>query len=95
MRQGKSVLLQGLLGELPLLSGSMTATPSNYTVAYCAQESFLQTTETVRDNITYMTAYDSTHYDHVVRSCGLEIDFASFALGDQRCVGYLECMRFH
>jgi ABC-type multidrug transport system fused ATPase/permease subunit len=61
---GKTSLLLALLGEMhyvPTGSGSWVNIPRVGGIAYCAQESWLQSL-TIRDNILFGKAYDETRY---------------------------------
>jgi ABC-type transport system involved in cytochrome bd biosynthesis fused ATPase/permease subunit len=61
---GKTSLLLALLGEMhyvPTGSGSWVNTPRDGGIAYCAQESWVQSL-TIRDNILLGKVYDETMY---------------------------------
>jgi ATP-binding cassette subfamily C (CFTR/MRP) protein 1 len=79
---GKSCLLQSWLGELALLSGRAPALPA--TVAFCAQDAWLQQNASVRDNIVFISGFDAEWYDRVLHATALHIDIASWGAGDQR-----------
>lgn len=80
---GKSVLLQALLGQLPI-SGDAKVRTSN--VAYCAQTPWI-TSGTAKDNIVAKSEPDEPWYKTVVTACGLDRDFQDFAKGDATTVG--------
>jgi ABC-type uncharacterized transport system fused permease/ATPase subunit len=61
---GKTSLLLALLGEMhyvPTGPGSWVNIPRDGGIAYCAQESWVQSL-TIRDNILFGKAYDETRY---------------------------------
>ncbi|KAK2770130.1 ABC multidrug transporter [Colletotrichum kahawae] len=80
---GKTVLLRGLLGELPM-TGSVKTLDGG--VAYCAQTTWL-TTSTVKENILGQSPLNQDWYDKVVHACALLPDFANLTNGDETVVG--------
>ncbi|XP_052753897.1 ATP-binding cassette sub-family C member 4-like [Galleria mellonella] len=80
---GKTSLLQLLLKEMPLRSGSVKV---NGTVSYSCQESWLFA-GTVRQNIIFGLPYDPEKYKEVCRVCSLLPDFKQFPYGDLSLVG--------
>lgn len=80
---GKSSLLQVLLHELPLKSGSLII---NGSTSYASQEPWIFPA-TVRQNILFGQDYDRDRYNAVVKCCALQKDFEQFANGDQTMVG--------
>ncbi|XP_065077152.1 ATP-binding cassette sub-family C member 4 [Ochlerotatus camptorhynchus] len=80
---GKSSLLQLILGELPILSGTVNI---NGEVSYGCQEPWLFT-GTVRNNILFGLAYDRKRYQEVVKHCALLTDFEQLPDGDKTVVG--------
>lgn len=80
---GKSSILQALLGELPINSGTIKL---GGTLSYASQESWLFGS-TVRGNILFGEEYKEKLYDQVVRACALERDFEQFPENDQTLVG--------
>jgi ABC-type uncharacterized transport system fused permease/ATPase subunit len=61
---GKTSLLLALLGEMhyvPTGSGSWVNIPRDGGIAYCAQESWVQSL-TIRENILFGKVYDETMY---------------------------------
>jgi ABC-type uncharacterized transport system fused permease/ATPase subunit len=61
---GKTSLLLALLGEMhyaPTGPGSWVNIPRDGGIAYCAQESWMQSL-TIRENILFGKAYDETRY---------------------------------
>lgn len=80
---GKSSLLQVLLHELPIKSGSLII---NGSTSYASQEPWIFPA-TVRQNILFGQKYDRDRYNKVVKCCALLKDFEQFANGDQTIVG--------
>lgn len=80
---GKSSLLQVILGELKLDSGSLTVHGS---LSYASQEAWLFA-GTIRSNIVFIDEYDEQRYRDVVQVCALECDFAQLPYGDSTIVG--------
>jgi ABC-type multidrug transport system ATPase subunit len=83
---GKSTLISSILGEVDILSGYISPKPSN--MALATQEPFLRSHVSIRDNICFMTAFDSAWYSTVMKATCLDVDIAEFQGGDQRlCQG--------
>ncbi|XP_067014322.2 ATP-binding cassette subfamily C member 4 [Anabrus simplex] len=80
---GKSSLLQAILGELTLTSGSCTVRGK---VSYACQEPWVFAA-TVRQNIIFGRPFDRRRYNEVVRVCALQRDFEQFPRGDMTVVG--------
>jgi len=81
---GKSTLLKAVLGELPLVEGLIER---NYKgVAYCDQTPWLPN-DTIRNIITAGSEFNEEWYRRVISSCELEMDIASWPMGDQTLVG--------
>ncbi|KAK0612146.1 ABC transporter [Immersiella caudata] len=83
---GKSTLCKALLGEIPLLNGSMEISQPRRRIAYCDQDPFLFNT-TIRENIIGVDTFHSPWYEEVVRACHLDEDFASLPERDHTRVG--------
>jgi ABC-type multidrug transport system fused ATPase/permease subunit len=81
---GKTALLQAILGEMDLKSG--TCELPNSFVGYCAQTPWLQSMN-IRENILFFTPYDATRYREVIDACELLPDFALFKDGDLSNIG--------
>ncbi|KAL2812693.1 P-loop containing nucleoside triphosphate hydrolase protein [Aspergillus granulosus] len=81
---GKSMLLKGLLGEIPCLEGKVKL--SSDSIAYCDQTPW-HMNGTIRDSITAMSEFDLLWYTTVIRACALEQDLAQWPQGDQAMIG--------
>lgn len=81
---GKSTLIQSLVGELPISSGTLERRYS--TVAYAAQDPWIMD-GTVKENILLGVELNQEWYDQVVKACGLTVDFEQFRNSDQTIVG--------
>lgn len=80
---GKSSLMQAILGELKINSGTIDV---NGVISYASQEAWLFS-GTVRSNILFGQPMNKERYNKVVRKCALERDFALFPNGDKTIVG--------
>lgn len=80
---GKSSLLQAILGELALSSGSINISGK---ISYACQEPWVFAS-TLRQNIVFGRPFDRKRYSEVVRVCALERDFKQFQYGDLTLVG--------
>lgn len=80
---GKSSLVQGILGEMKKLSGTVEITGS---VAYCPQQAWIQNT-TVRENITFGKPFDRKKFDEIVNVCALGPDLNQIAGGELAEIG--------
>ncbi|CAG9860399.1 unnamed protein product [Phyllotreta striolata] len=80
---GKSSILQLLLRELTVKSGTMT---TNGRIAFASQEPWLFVSS-VRNNILFGKPYDRERYREVVKVCSLIKDFQQFPFGDKTLVG--------
>lgn len=79
----KSTLLNVILGELELDSGTITI---NGSISYASQEPWLFDSS-VRDNIVFVDDFDERRYKKVVKVCALERDFNMLPYGDSSIVG--------
>lgn len=97
MIQGKSSLLQALIGELDLLPTSSAGIATNPTkvdihlgtIGYCSQDPWLRATGTVRENITFDKPYEKAWYEAVMAATALGTDIGMFEEGDRRVVSGL------
>uniref|UniRef100_A0A182NL50 Uncharacterized protein n=1 Tax=Anopheles dirus TaxID=7168 RepID=A0A182NL50_9DIPT len=80
---GKSSLLQAILRELPIESGSVV-TQGRF--AYVSQEPWVFS-GTVRQNILFGQPMEKDRYDSVVRACALVTDFEQLPDGDRTMIG--------
>lgn len=80
---GKSSLIQAILKELPLTSGSIQL---NGELSYASQEPWLFSAS-VRQNILFGLPMDKPRYREVVKRCALEKDFSLLEHGDKTIVG--------
>ncbi|XP_071455648.1 ATP-binding cassette sub-family C member 4-like isoform X2 [Hetaerina americana] len=80
---GKTSLLQAILGELPLTSGSIKV---NGKISYSCQEPWTFG-GTIRQNILFGQPYEQKRYNIVVEVCALTQDFKQFPYGDSTIVG--------
>jgi ATP-binding cassette subfamily C (CFTR/MRP) protein 1 len=81
---GKTTLVQALLSEVPVTTGSVATTTRS--IPFCAQTTWLHG-GSLREQILFGKAYDADWYAEVIRSCALVYDLASFPLGDATQVG--------
>ncbi|XP_014467782.1 PREDICTED: probable multidrug resistance-associated protein lethal(2)03659 isoform X2 [Dinoponera quadriceps] len=80
---GKSSLMNVILKELPLQSGTIKV---NSGVAYASQEPWLFA-GSVRQNILFGRKMDQIRYDRVIKVCQLKRDFSLLPYGDKTIVG--------
>jgi ABC-type multidrug transport system fused ATPase/permease subunit len=81
---GKSTLLKGILGELPVMGGTVQV--SSLRIALCDQSSW-HMNGTVQQAIVGISDFDQKWYAAVVRSCALDEDLRQLPQGDQTQVG--------
>ena len=79
----KSSLLQAILGELPLASGSVEARGR---VAYTSQDPWVFG-GTMRDNVLFGEDYKEEWYNMVTEACCLSEDIDKLLYGDMTLVG--------
>ncbi|XP_012538805.1 probable multidrug resistance-associated protein lethal(2)03659 [Monomorium pharaonis] len=79
----KSSLLQAILQELPLTSGSIE---SHGRINYVSQQPWIFASS-VRQNVLFGQPMDKSRYDEVIRVCQMESDIDSFPHGDRTIVG--------
>jgi len=80
LKQGKSSLLLGLLGEYDVLKGSLNM--PNVLIAYASQDIYLQSGLSIRENILFGTAYHVDKYKRAIKACALDQDLSSIQEGD-------------
>lgn len=80
---GKTSLLQSLLGETVLESGSATA-PRD--IAYVPQTPWLQN-DTIRQNVLFYSPFEDIRYNIVIEASGLAQDLLQLPTGDLTVVG--------
>ncbi|CAO1406085.1 unnamed protein product [Diamesa tonsa] len=80
---GKSSLLQAILRELPIESGSLIC---RGTLSFANQEPWVFS-GSIRQNILFGQEMDKDRYEHVVKACALTKDFEMFPYGDQSLIG--------
>ncbi|PRW33949.1 ABC transporter isoform A [Chlorella sorokiniana] len=80
---GKSSLLAAMLGEMPVLQGSVVVRGST---AYTQQDSWIQNA-TLRDNILLGAPFSAQRYQDVVEACALRPDLEMLPAGDQTEIG--------
>eukprot|EP01080_Neovahlkampfia_damariscottae_P007696 gene7696-12162_t len=80
---GKTSLLEGILGEMPLVSGSSEISGS---IAYSPQQAWI-TNETLKNNILFGLPYDEKKYNQILEDCCLLPDLALLPGGDQAEIG--------
>ncbi|KAI3900074.1 hypothetical protein MKW98_000974 [Papaver atlanticum] len=80
---GKSSFLCAILGEIPMLSGSVDVFGS---FAYVSQTSWIQS-GTIRDNILFGQPMDKGKYNRAIKTCALDKDIENFNHGDLTEIG--------
>ncbi|XP_033225035.1 multidrug resistance-associated protein 4-like isoform X2 [Belonocnema kinseyi] len=80
---GKSSLLQLLLNELPLESGSIQVSGR---IVYVIQEPWVFASS-IRQNILFGLPMNKKRYQEVIKVCQLEQDFSIFPFGDKTFIG--------
>ena len=94
---GKSALLQAIVGELPVLSGSisrrtkekntkMQQIRGTSALSYASQDPWIMN-GTIRENVTMGLEFEQEWYDEVIDACGLRMDLKIFRDGDKTIVG--------
>ncbi|KAF9357104.1 Canalicular multispecific organic anion transporter 2 [Mortierella sp. NVP85] len=81
--QGKSSLLNAIIGEMYKLHGKVQVAGS---IAYVPQQAWI-INATLRDNILFGNDYDEERYKNIVFACGLEPDLAMLPAGDMTEIG--------
>jgi ABC-type multidrug transport system fused ATPase/permease subunit len=81
---GKTTLLYALLGECPIIDGTIVITVTD--IAWCEQTPWL-VNQTIRDNILSGSALDETLLSTIIHCCDLRDDLDSLPAGDQTRIG--------
>lgn len=81
---GKSTLLKAILGELPVMEGTLQV--SSLQIALCDQ-SVWHMNGTVQESIIGASDLDQRWYSSVVRSCALDEDLRDWPNGDHTQIG--------
>ncbi|KAH8681362.1 multidrug resistance-like protein [Xylariales sp. PMI_506] len=81
---GKSSLLKGLLGEVPVASGTVLVVQAR--VSWCDQTPWI-TNASVRRNILGYSHFNAELYNEVIYACDLQKDLAQFPDRDETIVG--------
>jgi ATP-binding cassette subfamily C (CFTR/MRP) protein 1 len=81
---GKSTLLKALLGEVPLLGGSIHV--SSLEVAFCDQTPW-HMNGTIQESIIGVGKLEDTWYSTVLHACALIEDLRQLSRGDQTTIG--------
>jgi ATP-binding cassette subfamily C (CFTR/MRP) protein 1 len=81
---GKSTLLKAILGELPVMGGTVQV--SSLRIAFCDQTPW-HMNGTVQQCIVGISDFDQRWYASVVRSCALDEDLRQLPQGDQTRLG--------
>ncbi|KAJ5772369.1 multidrug resistance protein [Penicillium odoratum] len=81
---GKTTLLYALLGECPIINGTIATTVTD--IAWCEQTPWL-VNQTIRDNILSGSALDETLLSTIIHCCDLKQDLDSLPAGDQTRIG--------
>ncbi|KAI9184651.1 hypothetical protein H9P43_003706 [Blastocladiella emersonii ATCC 22665] len=79
----KSSLLSALLGDIPLVSGTVGV---GGRASYVSQRPWILN-DTIRNNVTFGLAFDADQYARVVHACALDRDLAAMPLGDRTLIG--------
>lgn len=82
--EGKSCLLETIIGEAALLRGTLGIMSES--IAYASQVAWIQS-KTIRENIIFGSHFDNDWYSSVIHACCLEPDFDQLHMGDQTLVG--------
>ncbi|KAF2439489.1 hypothetical protein P171DRAFT_490190 [Karstenula rhodostoma CBS 690.94] len=81
---GKSTLIRAILGELPVMGGTVQL--SSMRIALCDQTPW-HVNGTVQQSIIGASEFDQRWYATVVRSCALDEDLRQLPQGDQTQIG--------
>lgn len=80
---GKSSLLNSIIGEMSVLSGSIKSCGS---IAYVPQVPWILS-GSLRDNILLGKGFDARRYEEVIQACTLDVDISAMVGGDMSRIG--------
>ncbi|KAG8381203.1 hypothetical protein BUALT_Bualt06G0097800 [Buddleja alternifolia] len=80
---GKSTLLAAILGEVPIIHGTVQV---HGTIAYVSQSAWIQT-GSIRENIIFGSAFDNERYQDTLERCSLTKDLELLPYGDLTEIG--------
>jgi ABC-type multidrug transport system fused ATPase/permease subunit len=80
---GKSSLLEGIIGEMKLVSGRCEVSGS---IAYSPQQAWIQN-ETLKENILFGLPFDEEKYNKILEDCCLLPDLSLLPAGDNAEIG--------
>lgn len=80
---GKSTLLQGIIGQVPLKSGEVIV---NGSLCYVPQQAWLLN-ESLKQNILFGKKYKEDRYHQTIESCQLLTDIELLSAGDETEIG--------
>lgn len=80
---GKSSLLNAMLGEMPLKSGSIAV---NGKISYVSQETWIRNSS-LKDNVLFEEEFEEQRYANVLESSQLSLDLHALPDGDQTEIG--------
>lgn len=83
---GKSLLLNGILGEIIKVHGTIGVNDIEKGFAYVKQNPWLQR-GTIRDNILFGKSYDYNRYKNILKACALSADLNSLPKKDLTLIG--------
>ncbi|CAL7934283.1 unnamed protein product [Xylocopa violacea] len=83
---GKSLLLDGILGEIVKVHGNIAMSDVEKGFAYVKQNPWLQC-GTIRDNILFGKSYDYNKYKSVLKACALTADLNALPKKDLTPIG--------
>ncbi|XP_071865552.1 ATP-binding cassette sub-family C member 10 [Bombus fervidus] len=83
---GKSLLLDGILGEIIKVRGTIAVNDIENGFAYVKQNPWLQR-GTIRDNILFGKSYDYNKYKNILKACALSADLNSLPKKDLTPIG--------
>ena len=81
---GKTTLAKAILGEVPLIRGSISVTSKR--IGYCEQSPWLPS-GTLKSAVCWYSPYDPTWYEQVIRLCCLEDDLSTLSDGHETMIG--------